>query len=188
MDFNKILKGVQLILEGAGEDLSREGIVDTPNRVARAWESFTQYQGPSDDHLLDATFSVEHYQDFVIITGIDFSSLCEHHLLPFFGKVSIAYIPNGTDVVGISKLARIVDKYSRRLQLQERMTQEILSALKDHMEQQGILVIVRAQHMCMTTRGVMKPGSWTITRAMSGQFQNRHDLVIEAQQLLLPRL
>ncbi|MDR1401403.1 MAG: GTP cyclohydrolase I FolE [Puniceicoccales bacterium] len=184
MDFDKIVAGVKMLIDGIGDEHSREGLADTPTRVATILKNFTEAGEIPDEELLRQTFSAENYDNFVIVRNIQFSSFCEHHLLPFFGKISLAYLPEGGTVIGLSKLARIVDKYSKRLQLQERLTQQILDAISKNIPNDGVLVIVSAQHMCMTTRGVMQPGSETITRAMSGNFSLNKTLVLEAQQLI----
>ncbi|MDR1413670.1 MAG: GTP cyclohydrolase I FolE [Puniceicoccales bacterium] len=184
MDFDKIVAGVKMLIDGIGDTHLREGLADTPIRVATILKNFIEAKEISDGELLRQTFSAENYDNFVIVRNIQFSSFCEHHLLPFFGKASLAYIPKFETVVGLSKLARIVDKYSKRLQLQERLTQQILDAIAENVPSEGVLVIVSAQHMCMTTRGALKPGSETITRSMSGKFALDSGLRTEAQQLI----
>jgi GTP cyclohydrolase I len=184
MDANKIAAAVKMLIEGIGDDPSRSDLVETPRRVVAVWESFAKAQATFDGELLGKSFLVANYDNFIIVKNIVFSSFCDHHLLPFFGKISVAYIPVGGTVVGISKLARIVDKYSKRLQLQERLTQQILGAISENVANDGVLVIVSARHMCMAARGVMQPGSETITRAISGNFAENGTLVAEAQQLI----
>ncbi|MDR2629141.1 MAG: GTP cyclohydrolase I FolE [Puniceicoccales bacterium] len=185
MNFEKIVAAVGLLIEGIGDDVSREGLRDTPQRVATMWQNFFQTGGDSDKELLKQTFVAENYGGFVIVRSIQFSSFCEHHLLPFFGSVSIAYIPKNDTVVGLSKLVRIVDKYAKCLQLQERLTQQILEAIRKNIANDGVLVIISGQHMCMAARGVMQPGSKTVTRAVSGKFSSEKLLAMEAQQLIL---
>ncbi|MDR1173766.1 MAG: GTP cyclohydrolase I FolE [Puniceicoccales bacterium] len=184
MNFEKIVTGIGLLIEGIGDDVSREGLRDTPQRVATMWQNFFETKENSDEELLKQTFVAENYGGFVIVKNIHFSSFCEHHLLPFFGSVSVAYIPQNGTVVGLSKLVRIIDKYAKRLQLQERLTQQILEAIGENTANDGVLVIISGQHMCMTTRGVMQPGSKTITRAVSGKFSSEKLLAMEAQQLI----
>ncbi|MDR1890838.1 MAG: GTP cyclohydrolase I FolE [Puniceicoccales bacterium] len=184
MNFEKIVAGIGLLIEGIGDDLSREGLLDTPQRVATMWQKFSETKNIPDEELLKQTFAAENYGDFVIVKNIQFSSFCEHHLLPFFGSVSIAYIPKNNVVVGLSKLVRVVDKYTKCLQLQERLTQQILEAISKNIPNDGVLVIISAQHMCMTARGVMRPGSKTITRSASGKFSSEKLLAVEAQQLI----
>ncbi|MDR2777085.1 MAG: GTP cyclohydrolase I FolE [Puniceicoccales bacterium] len=183
MNFEKIVASVELLIEGIGYDISREGLRDTPQRVATMWQNFFKTKN-SDEELLRQTFVAENYGGFIVVNNIQFSSFCEHHLLPFFGSVSIAYIPRNGTVVGLSKLARIVDKYAKCLQLQERLTQQILEAISKNTANDGVLVIISGQHMCMTVRGVMQPRSKTITRAVSGKFSSEKLLAMEAQQLI----
>lgn len=164
----KIKQAVRLLLEGIGEDADREGLKDTPDRIARMYEEI--YGGMEEDagvHLAK-TFTVDS-QEMVIEKDITFYSTCEHHLLPFYGKAHIAYIPDGK-VVGLSKLARTVEVYARRLQLQEQLTGQIADALMEHMKPKGVLVMIEAEHMCMTMRGIKKPGSQTVTLAKRGVF------------------
>ena len=168
IDQDKIKQAVRLLLEGIGEDISREGLLDTPDRIARMYEEL--YGGMEEDagtHL-SRTFHVNS-SEMVVEKDITFYSTCEHHLLPFYGKVHIAYIPDG-EVVGLSKLARTVEVFARRLQIQEKLTGQIADALMTFVHPKGVLVMVEAEHMCMTMRGVSKPGSRTITTAARGCF------------------
>lgn len=168
IDQEKIKQAVRLLLEGIGEDPSREGLVETPDRIARMYEEI--YGGLIEDagvHL-SKTFSVEH-SEMVVEKDITFYSTCEHHLLPFYGKAHIAYIPNGR-VVGLSKLARTVEVYARRPQIQEQLTGQIADALEKYLEPKGVTVLIEAEHMCMTMRGIKKPGSKTVTVAKRGAF------------------
>ena len=167
MDSNRIEKAVKELLEALGEDTSREGLVDTPSRVARMYEETLQGYNDNPAIHLGRTFE-EEGSDVVIEKDIDFSSTCEHHLMPFFGKVHIAYIPNGK-VVGISKLARTVDVYAKRLQLQERMNNQIADAIMEHLSPKGVAVVVEGEHTCMTARGVKKVGAKTVTYALRGE-------------------
>ena len=166
MDKTKLEQAVKDLLSALGEDTAREGLVDTPSRVARMYEEILA--GYNDDPAvhLSRTF-VEEGSDVVIEKDIDFSSTCEHHLMPFFGKVHIAYIPDGK-VVGLSKLARVVDVYAKRLQLQERMNNQIADAIMEHLSPKGVAVVVEGEHTCMTARGVKKVGSKTVTYAVHG--------------------
>jgi GTP cyclohydrolase I len=184
MNFKKIVTGVELLIKGVDDDVLREGLRGTPQRVATMWQKFFETRENPDEELLGQTFIAENYGGFVIVKNIQFSSFCEHHLLPFFGTVSIAYVPRNNTVVGLSKLVRIVDKYAKCLQLQERLTQQILEAIKKNTANDGVLVIISGQHLCMTTRGVMQPGSKTITRAVSGKFSSEKSLATEVQQLI----
>jgi GTP cyclohydrolase I len=185
MNFDMVVSAVKTLIDGLGENVARDGLTNTPQRVATICESFSAAKKISDEELLSRTFAAENYDDFVIVKNIGFSSFCEHHLLPFFGKVSVAYIPKNGIVVGLSKLVRVVDKYSKRLQLQERLTRQIMNAIAENVANDGVFVMVSAQHMCMTTRGVVQPGSETITRARCGKFSSDTAIVRDAQQLIL---
>lgn len=169
VDLKKIEQAVTLLLEGIGEDVNREGLRDTPNRIARMYEEI--YKGMDEDAAehLSKTFSVTS-NEIVVVKDITFYSTCEHHLMPFYGKVHIAYLPDGK-VVGLSKLARTVEVYARRPQIQEQMTTQIAEAIMEHLKPQGVMVMVEAEHLCMTMRGVEKPGSQTVTMATRGCFQ-----------------
>lgn len=165
---NKIIAGVKLLLEGIGEDVDKEGLQETPERIARMYEEI--YSGMEEDagvHLAK-TFTAEN-NEMIIERDIVFYSTCEHHLMPFYGKAHIAYIPDGK-VAGISKLARTVEVYAKRLQIQEKMTAEIADAIMEHLKPKGVMVLVEAEHLCMTMRGVKKPGSQTITMVTRGAF------------------
>ncbi len=170
-DKKKIEEAVKLLLEGIGEDVNREGLIDTPERVARMYEELCAGMTQKPDEILSRTFSCDN-EDIVIEKDITFYSTCEHHLMPFYGKVHIAYIPNGK-VVGISKLARTVEVYARRLQIQEQMTNQIAEALNEHLNAKGVLVMVEAEHMCMSARGIKKPGSKTISFAAKGELEDK---------------
>lgn len=174
VDQDKIRQAVRILLEGIGEDITREGLVDTPDRIARMYEEL--FAGMEEDagNYLNKTFHAKDC-DMVIEKDITFHSICEHHMLPFFGKVHIAYIPDGK-VVGLSKLARTVEVFARRLQLQEQLTGQIADALMEHMKPQGVLVMAEAEHMCMTMRGIKKPGSKTVTLARRGVFETDPEL------------
>ena len=182
IDHEKVEQAVRLLLEGIGEDVNREGLIDTPDRIARMYEEI--YGGMEEDagvHLMK-TFTVES-SEMVIEKDITFYSTCEHHLLPFYGKAHIAYIPDGT-VVGLSKLARTVEVFARRLQLQEQLTGQIADALREYMQPKGALVMVEAEHMCMNMRGVRKPGTATVTTAARGLLATDKDLKNEAYKLM----
>lgn len=168
IDQDKIRQAVKLLLEGIGEDVTREGLLETPDRIARMYEEI--YGGMEEDAAthLHKVFHVES-SEMVIEKDITFYSTCEHHMLPFYGKVHIAYIPDGK-VVGLSKLARTVEVFARRLQLQEQLTEQIADALMTHMQPKGVMVMVEAEHMCMTMRGIKKPGSQTVTISRKGEF------------------
>lgn len=174
VDLKKVEQAVTLLLEGIGEDVNREGLKDTPNRIARMYEEI--YKGMDEDAAehLAKTFTVES-NEIVVVKDITFYSMCEHHLMPFYGKVHIGYLPDGK-VVGLSKLARTVEVYARRPQIQEQMTTQIAEAIMEHLKPQGVMVMAEAEHMCMTMRGVEKPGSQTVTMAARGCFSTQPQL------------
>jgi len=174
MDQNKIKEGVRLLLEGIGEDITREGLVETPDRIARMYEEICAGYTQEPAEVLSKVFSVED-SEMVMEKDITFYSMCEHHMMPFFGKAHIAYIPKNK-VVGISKLARTVEIYARRLQIQERMTCQIADAIMDSLDADGVMVVLEAEHLCMTMRGVKKPGSTTLTVATRGVFATDENL------------
>ncbi|MBL7574874.1 GTP cyclohydrolase I [Peptoniphilus asaccharolyticus DSM 20463] len=182
MDKNKIEKAVTMILEAIGEDPTREGLVETPQRVARMYEEiFSGLNQTAEKHLSKTFELVEN--NMVIEKDIPFYSMCEHHLLPFWGKAHIAYIPNGR-VAGLSKLARTVELYAKKPQLQERLTMEIADALMEFLSSEGALVVVEAEHMCMNMRGVKKPGTSTMTSVARGKFETDLNLKNEAYRLM----
>jgi GTP cyclohydrolase I len=159
------------IIDSVGEDKNREGLVKTPERAAKAIQFLTQgYQQDADQILRSAVFK-EDYNEMVVVKDIEFYSMCEHHLLPFFGKAHVAYIPNGY-VVGLSKIPRVIDVFARRMQVQERLTHEILHAIDDALKPLGVAVVIEAAHMCMMMRGVQKQNSTTTTSAFTGDFRN----------------
>lgn len=169
IDQDKIKQAIRLLLEGIGEDVTREGLIETPDRIARMYEEL--YGGMEEDASthLSKVFHVDN-SEMVMEKDITFYSTCEHHMLPFYGKVHIAYVPDGK-VVGLSKLARTVEVFARRLQIQEQLTGQIADALMTHMQPKGVMVMVEAEHMCMTMRGIKKPGSQTVTIARRGIFE-----------------
>ncbi len=177
IDQRKIEEAIKLLIEGIGENPNRFGLIDTPNRVARMYEELAAgYENDVKMHL-SKTFPAQN-SEIILEKDIQFYSLCEHHILPFYGKVDIAYIPNDK-IVGISKLARTVEVYARRLQIQERFTTQIADALEKYLSTKGVMVLVEAEHMCMTMRGIKKADSKTITVVTRGRFsedQNLKDL------------
>ena len=182
VDKAKIEEAVKLLLEGLGEDINREGLKDTPDRIARMYEEI--YAGMDEDACehLKKTFSVDN-NEMVIVKDIVFYSTCEHHMMPFYGKAHVAYIPDGK-VVGISKLARTVEVFAKRLQIQEQMTGQVADAIMEHLAPQGAMVVVEAEHMCMTMRGIKKPGSQTVTCVKRGEFETNEALVRDFYQML----
>lgn len=185
MDLKKIEEGVRLILEGMGEDPDREGLQKTPARVARMYEECCAglYEDPAVH--FETTFD-EHHEELVIVHDIPFYSLCEHHLAPFFGKAHVAYIPASDGrICGISKLARLVDVFARRPQVQERLTSQVADTLVKELHPQGVLVVMEAEHLCMSMRGVKKAGAKTTTSATRGVFRKNAATKAEALSLLL---
>ena len=177
MDHEKIKEGVRLMLEGIGEDVNREGLLETPDRIARMCEELFGGLEQTAVEPLRKRFAVD-ANNLVMEKDITFYSVCEHHFLPFYGKVHIAYLPSG-EVVGLSKLARTVEVFARRPQLQEQLTHQIASAIMDALHPQGVMVMIEAEHMCMTMRGIKKPGTQTVTTAMLGCFQT--DIAMQNQ-------
>lgn len=174
VDQDKVREAVRLLLEGIGEDPTREGLVETPDRVARMYSELCDGMDRSASEHLSKTFAVSG-DDLVIERDITFYSLCEHHMLPFYGKAVIGYIPNGR-VAGLSKLARTVEVFARRLQLQEQLTAQVADALMAELDCKGAIVYMEAEHMCMTMRGVQKPGTKTATLARRGAFVENPEL------------
>lgn len=164
-------RAVRDLLIAVGEDPDREGLVDTPERMARAWrEILTGLDENPADHL-DKHFHVD-TEELVLVRDIPFHSVCEHHLLPFYGHAHVAYIPANNTVTGLSKLARVVEGFARRPQVQERLTSQIADSIVDRLQPQGATVVIEAEHMCMTMRGIQKPGSSTVTSAIRGVMNN----------------
>lgn len=169
-DYENIKQLTQSLLTEIGEDPNREGLIKTPERVAKAWEFFSKgYTQDLNDIINNAVFN-EDAKDMVIVREIEFFSLCEHHLLPFFGKAHVGYIPNGK-VIGLSKIPRIIDMFSRRLQVQERLTHQVADAIQNVLDPIGVAVVMEGQHMCMQMRGVEKQNSFASTSSMLGQFR-----------------
>ncbi|MDH4258183.1 MAG: GTP cyclohydrolase I FolE [Candidatus Aminicenantes bacterium] len=182
-DLEKIEKGVKLILEGVGEDPQRSGLKDTPKRVARMFSEILG--GLNEDparHL--RVIQGEKHDEMVLIKNIPLYSMCEHHLLPFAGVAHIAYIPKGGRIVGLSKIARVVDILSRRLQVQERLTKQVADMIMEHLKPLGVMVVIEAEHMCMSMRGAKKPKSLTVTSALRGSFRTHSATRAEAMTLI----
>lgn len=174
---------VEQLLFQLGEDPTREGLVKTPERVAKAFRFFTQgYQQDVDEAMNGALFSVK-YDEMVVVRDIDFFSLCEHHLLPFYGKCHVAYLPNGR-IVGLSKIPRLVEVFSRRLQVQERLTVQIAESLQQALTPQGVAVVMEARHLCMMMRGVETPNAVAVTSSMHGVFQTQQTTRDEFLELI----
>ena len=174
---------IRQLLAGLGEDPSREGLVDTPKRLEQSLRFLTSgYDADVDAMLNNALFTVD-YNEMVIVKDIDFYSLCEHHLLPFFGKCHVAYIPSDR-VIGLSKIPRLVDVFARRLQVQERLTNQIAETIRDKIAPLGVAVVVEATHLCMSMRGVEKQNSFAVTSAMLGAFRNNARTRIEFLELI----
>ncbi len=183
VDLGRIANGVRLILEGIGEDPNREGLVDTPKRVAEMYAELTA--GMREDaaqHIVP--LSGNKHDEMVIVKDISIASLCEHHLAPFVGKCHVAYIPKNGRILGLSKLARLTETFARRLQLQERLTAEIANTLFEQLQPLGVMVVIEAEHTCMTLRGVKKPGAITVTSAVLGGFRKDPRTRAEAMSLI----
>ncbi|MFM8530427.1 MAG: GTP cyclohydrolase I FolE [Ilumatobacteraceae bacterium] len=171
VDHERAERAVRDLLVAIGEDPDREGLADTPGRVARMWAEVLNGTNNDPDHHLSRTFEIEH-DEMVLVRDIPFTSVCEHHMLPFSGTAHIAYLPGTTGrFTGLSKLARLVEGYSRRLQVQERLTSQLADAMQSMLEPVGVLVVVEAEHSCMSIRGVRKPGTKTVTTAVRGIYR-----------------
>ena len=182
VNHEKVKEAIKMLLEGIGEDLTREGLQDTPDRIARMYEEICGGMDEDAGEHLSKVFSVDN-NEMVLEKDIVFYSMCEHHLMPFYGKAHVAYIPNGK-VAGLSKLARTVEVYAKRLQIQEQMTGQIADAMMEHLEPQGVMVMLEAEHMCMTMRGIRKPGSKTVSVACRGCFEDDVNLQNRFFQML----
>jgi GTP cyclohydrolase I len=182
MDINKIEDGVKLILEGMGEDLSRPGLKDTPNRVARMYLEIFSGLKTADEDLLKP-IEGENHDEMVLLKDIPFYSVCEHHLLPFFGKAHIAYIPSGK-IVGISELVKALELLAKRPQVQERLTSQLADIILHRLKPKGCMVIIDAEHLCMSMRGIKKPGAKTVTSAVRGIFRSKQSTRDEMLELI----
>lgn len=168
---DRIASHYQSILSDLGEDPSREGLLKTPERVAKALQFLTHGYDSKPDEILSSAMFKEEYSQMVVVKDIEVFSMCEHHMLPFFGKAHIAYIPNGY-IVGLSKIPRVVDSFARRLQVQERLTNEIRDCIQNTLQPAGVAVVIECRHLCMSMRGVQKQNSVTTTSAFTGEFAN----------------
>jgi GTP cyclohydrolase IA len=183
IDQARIEKAVLEIIEALGEDPRREGLVDTPERVARFYAEVFGGIHLDPAEVLDAFFGDEHYQEIVMVREIPFYSMCEHHFVPFHGEAHVAYMPRGR-VTGLSKLARLVEGYARRPQMQERLTAQVADTLDSELDPLGVLVVIEAEHLCMSMRGVKKPGAKTVTSAVRGVMETNAATRSEAMSLL----
>jgi GTP cyclohydrolase I len=182
-DLEAIEGAVRTILEAIGEDPTREGLVDTPARVARLYAEVFDGLRQDPREILERVFVQDEHRELVMVKDIPFYSMCEHHLVPFHGKAHVAYLPKGT-LTGLSKLARLLEAYARRPQLQERLTTQVADMLMEVIDPYGVLVVVEAEHLCMSMRGVRKPGSITVTSAVRGTFARNPATRSEALSLL----
>jgi len=183
---NSMEEQIRFILKSLGEDPEREGLVKTPHRVAQALTFLTRGYDMDPAKVINDALFTENYQEMIVQKDIDFFSLCEHHMLPFFGKAHVAYIPHHK-IVGISKLARLVDVYARRLQVQERLTNQIATIIMEKLDPLGVAVVIEAEHLCMRMRGVEKQNSMVITSTLLGSFQNRQETRNEFMTLIRQR-
>jgi GTP cyclohydrolase I len=183
IDRGRIEKAVREIIEALGEDPEREGLAETPERVANFYAEVFDGLHREPGEVVDAFFGEEHYQEIVMVREIPFYSMCEHHFVPFHGQAHVAYIPKGR-VTGLSKLARLVDGFARRPQMQERLTAQVADALAERLEPLGVMVVVEAEHLCMSMRGVKKPGAITVTSAVRGIMESQAATRAEAMSLL----
>ncbi|MCM8760625.1 MAG: GTP cyclohydrolase I FolE [Candidatus Omnitrophica bacterium] len=183
MDKKRIEKAVREILIAVGEDIKRPDIKDTPKRVADMYEEILSGKKVNPEKQLEVVFEKEH-DEIVLLKGIPLYSICEHHLLPFIGKAHVAYIPSNDRVTGLSKIARVVDAFSKRLQVQERLTTDIAEVIMRKLKPKGVLVVIEAEHLCMSMRGVNKPGVLTITSAVRGVFRKNEKTRAEALALI----
>ncbi len=186
MDKNKIKKGIKLLLEGIGEDPDRPGLKDTPRRVANLYEEiFSGLSTPTEEIL--KPIEGETHDEMVLVKDIPFYSVCEHHLLPFHGKAHVAYVPSKGNIVGLSKLARAVELFAKRPQVQERLTSQLADLIMEKLKPKGAMVIIDAEHLCMSMRGVKKPGSKTVTSAVRGIFRTKESTRTEMLELIKDR-
>ena len=183
VDLEKVEKATRMLLEGIGEDPERPGLRETPKRVARMWQELVAGMDQSADEIMKALF-VEEYDEIIILRDIPLVSVCEHHLVPFIGRAHVAYLPTPGRVTGLSKLARVVNLHARRLQVQERMTAAIADDIMRTLAPRGVMVVIEAEHLCMTIRGARKPGAMTVTSVVRGLFRENEATRTEALALL----
>jgi len=183
VDKKKIEKAVRMILEAIGDDPERKDLIGTPARVADMYEEIFSGLNSDPEKQLEVIFDKEHHE-IVLLKGIPLYSVCEHHLIPFIGKAHVAYIPKGNRVTGLSKLARVVDMFAKRPQVQEKLTTEIADILMKKLRPLGVLVVIEAEHLCMSMRGIKKPGIMTVTSAVRGIFKENHKTRAEALSLI----
>ncbi len=183
VDKDAIAAAVRNILVAIGEDPDREGLAETPDRVARMYEELFEGMHQNPTEIVQSVFTEDQHREIVMVRDIPFYSMCEHHLVPFFGKAHVAYLPDGV-LTGLSKLARLVDSFAKRPQMQERLTSQIADTLMEAVNPLGVLVVIEAEHLCMSMRGVQKPGSSTTTSAVRGIFASRATTRAEAFALL----
>lgn len=184
MDKEKIIKAVEMIIEAVGENPNREGLIGTPNRVANMYaELFGGLHQDPRKHL-QTCFVEDGHDEIVLVKDISFYSMCEHHFLPFYGKAHVAYLPSGGRIVGLSKLVRVIETVSRRPQLQERLTSNIADIITEELDPKGVVVVIEAEHLCMSIRGVGKPGAVTVTSAVRGLFRRNPSSRVEVFSLI----
>jgi len=183
VDLEKVEKATRLLIEGIGEDPSRTGLEETPRRVARMWQELVAGMDQTAESIVKA-IPLEEYDEIILLRDIPFVSVCEHHLVPFIGRAHVAYLPQEGKVTGLSKLARVVEMEARKLQVQERMTMAIADDIMKTLEARGVMVVVEAEHLCMTIRGAQKPGTITVTSVVRGLFRESQATRAEALALL----
>ena len=184
MNRKKIKDAIKMILEAVGEDPGREGLKGTPERIASMYEEVLAGYSDNPRKHLKVLYEQENYEEIILVRDIPVYSICEHHLMPFFGKAHVVYIPNKNKIVGVSKLVRVMDVYARRLQIQERLTTQVANIIMKELKAQGVMVVIEAEHFCMTMRGVKKPGSKMITSAVRGVFYKDAKARSEAMALI----